>query len=75
MNLPHSSFDFLPDVFSTYASSIVHFYSVSENIDFVMDKIIENSKKHDKKVEFIFERTVKSYSPNTDIYCVDFYFS
>ena len=75
MNLPQSSFDFVPDVFSTYASSIVHFYSVSENIDFVMDKIIESSKKHDKKVEFIFERTVKSYSPNTDIYCVDFYFS
>jgi tRNA (guanine37-N1)-methyltransferase len=75
MNLPHSSFDFLPDVFLTYESSIVHFYSVSENINAVKKKILQEAEKHNKRVEFLFERTVKSYSPNTDIYCVDFSFS
>ncbi|KYC44535.1 MAG: tRNA (guanine(37)-N1)-methyltransferase Trm5b [Candidatus Methanofastidiosum methylothiophilum] len=75
MNLPHSSFEFLPDVFSTYKSSIVHLYAVSENINSVKKKIIELSSENNKKIEFITERTVKSYSPNTDIYCIDFAFS
>ena len=75
MNLPHSSFEFLPDVFSTYKSAIVHFYAVSENINLVKRKIIEESKRYNKQVNFLFERTVKSYSPNTDIYCLDFDFS
>lgn len=75
MNLPHSSFEFLPDVFSTYKNAIVHFYAVSENIALVKKKIIDESEKHNKKIEFLFERTVKSYSPNTDIYCLDFTFS
>jgi tRNA (guanine37-N1)-methyltransferase len=75
MNLPHSSFEFLPDVFSTYKNAIVHFYSVSENINLVKKKIIEESEKHNKKIDFLFERVVKSYSPNTDIYCIDFVFS
>jgi len=75
MNLPHSSFEFLPDVFSTYKSATVHFYAVSESINLVKKKIIEESEKHNKKIEFLFERTVKSYSPNTDIYCIDFSFS
>ena len=75
MNLPHTSFEFLPDVFSTYKNAIVHFYAVSESISLVKKKIIEESEKHNKKIEFLFERTVKSYSPNTDIYCIDFSFS
>lgn len=75
MNLPHSSFEFLPDVFSTYKNAIVHFYAVSENINLVKKKIIEESEKHSKKIDFLFERVVKSYSPNTDIYCIDFVFS
>ena len=75
MNLPHSSFEFLPDVLSTYKNSIVHFYAVSENINLVKKKIIEESEKHNKTIDFLSERTVKSYSPNTDIYCIDFYFS
>ena len=75
MNLPHSSFEFLPDVFSTYKNAIVHFYAVSENINLVKKRITEESEKYDKKIEFLSERTVKSYSPNTDIYCIDFSFS
>lgn len=75
MNLPHSASDFLSDVFSTYDESKVHFYSVSENISLVKKKITEEGIRHNKKIEFIFERIVKSYSPNTDIYCIDFNFS
>ncbi|MFA5559014.1 MAG: class I SAM-dependent methyltransferase family protein [Methanofastidiosum sp.] len=75
MNLPHSSFEFLPDVFSTYENAIVHFYAVSENINLVKKRITEESEKYDKKIGFLSERTVKSYSPNTDIYCIDFDFS
>jgi len=75
MNLPHSSFEFLPDILSTYKNAIVHFYAVSENINLVKKKIIEESEKHNKTIDFLSERTVKSYSPNTDIYCIDFYFS
>jgi len=75
MNLPHSSFEFLTDVFSTYKKSKVHFYAVSENINQVKKRILHESEKHNKKIEFLFERTVKSYSPNADIYCIDFAFS
>ncbi len=75
MNLPHSASDFLSDVFSTYHKSKVHFYSVSEDISFVKKKIIEEGKRHAKKIDFIFERTVKSYSPHSEIYCIDFDFS
>lgn len=75
MNLPHSSFEFLPDVFTTFDKASVHFYAVSESIEKVKEKIIDESLKHNKNIEFIFERVVKSYSPNTDIYCVDFDFS
>ncbi|KYC50794.1 MAG: tRNA (guanine(37)-N1)-methyltransferase Trm5b [Candidatus Methanofastidiosum methylothiophilum] len=75
MNLPHSSFEFLPDVFSTFDRGIVHFYCVSENIKKVKERIIEESNKYGKEIEFLSERVVKSYSPNTDIYCIDFDFS
>ncbi|MCC7572242.1 MAG: class I SAM-dependent methyltransferase family protein [Candidatus Methanofastidiosum sp.] len=75
MNLPHSSFEFLSDVLSTYKNATVHFYAVSENILSVKKKIIEKSTKHEKEIEFLSERVVKSYSPNTDIYCIDFGFS
>lgn len=75
MNLPHSSLEFLPDVFTTFNNSIVHLYAVSENINIVKKKIIEESLKYNKSIEFLFERVVKSYSPNTDIYCIDFVFS
>lgn len=75
MNLPHSSFEFLPDVFSTFKNATVHFYAVSDSIDKVKKKIIQESIKHNKKIQFVSERVVKSYSPNTEIYCIDFDFS
>jgi len=75
MNLQHSSLEFLPDVFSTFDRGIVHFYCVSENIKKVKERIIEESNKYGKEIEFLSERVVKSYSPNTDIYCIDFDFS
>ncbi|MGC9149710.1 MAG: class I SAM-dependent methyltransferase [Candidatus Micrarchaeia archaeon] len=73
--LPKSSYRFLKEIFFAAKNNcIVHYYSFcrKNRIEDVKKVIEEEAKKEKVKVNFIFERVVKGYSPKEDIVVVDF---
>jgi tRNA (guanine37-N1)-methyltransferase len=69
MNLPHSAFEFLPAALP--CGDIIHYYRITSDIQGEIDNIRQLSGKMGINVDIIDWSTVKSYSPDMEMYRVD----
>jgi tRNA (guanine37-N1)-methyltransferase len=67
MNLPHSAFNFLGEALTMLSSSggFVHYYDVKPENEFpeTIERVNEFVKNHDRAVETIHLKKVRSYAP------------
>ncbi|MGC8568087.1 MAG: class I SAM-dependent methyltransferase [Candidatus Micrarchaeia archaeon] len=76
MPLPKSSINFLDEAYKVARNGcIVHLYvfgNINTAYKDIVENIKQNAKKNKYKVEFIFQRTVRPYSPSEIEICVDY---
>ncbi len=69
MNLPHSSFNFLPDAFKASKSgTIVHYYEILPKENSRENEIMELAEEEGVKLKIKEKRRVHAYSPSKDMF-------
>jgi tRNA (guanine37-N1)-methyltransferase len=74
MNLPFSSFEFLPVAFANIKrNGIIHYYEILDHDkkDDRYEDIQEVAKEQDIKLVKLLEKAVHTYSPGSDLFCFD----
>lgn len=64
MNLPQTAYNFLDLAFSLIEyNGVIHYYEIANSYESIINRIDKIAIKHDKKVEILNKRKVKSTSP------------
>ena len=71
MNLPHESFSFLPEALQH--GSIIHYYRITADVQGEIQRIRQLGDIMDIPLTIAHYRTVKSYSPDMDLYRIDIF--
>ncbi|MGC1122402.1 MAG: class I SAM-dependent methyltransferase family protein [Candidatus Methanofastidiosia archaeon] len=69
MNLPQNAFEFLPEALSH--GRIIHYYCITSDIEKEFERIHALNQNLGYNVHIMNLKTVKSYAPDMDMYCID----